>query len=96
MLLSLQILALIITYVVFGLLGYRLSKRFKRPVSLVTWVVLVLLTLLAIGIMPGATLIGAGKVGIHINFALQAIGVAIIIGLAAREIRLKDVTKTSS
>jgi hypothetical protein len=95
MLLSLQILALIITYVVFGLLGYRLSKRFKRPVSVVTWVVLVLLALLAIGIMPGATLIGAGKVGIHINFALQAIGVGIIIGLAAREIRSKDQTKNS-
>jgi hypothetical protein len=87
---ALQILAIVFTYVVFGLLGYRLSRKFKRPVAPVTWIVLVVLSLGAIQIAPGATIIGAGNVGIHFNYAFQAIGVGIIIGLVTREMRLRQ------
>jgi len=91
----LQILSLIFTYLVFGYLGYRLSGKFKRPVSLVTWFVLVIATLLAMYTMPRAILVGAFEFRVLINHALQAVGVGIIIGLATREIRIKVETKNS-
>lgn len=92
----LQIPAIIFTYLIFGFLGFRISARIKRPVSMLVWIVLVIATLAAPFIMPGATLVGAGNVGIYINFSLQAIGLGMIIGLSTREIRIKFGDKGSS
>jgi hypothetical protein len=92
----LQIFSLVFTYLVFGFLGFRLSRRFKTPVTLLTWIELVVATILAMYVMPNAILIGIFEFKILINNALQAIGVGIIIGLATREIRLKVKTETSS
>jgi uncharacterized membrane protein YbhN (UPF0104 family) len=88
----LNIVAIIFTYVVFGYLGYSISKRFRRPVSLATWLVVVFVTFFASFFAPSAILIGGGEFIVHINEALQAIGVGIIIGLATREIRIKLVS----
>lgn len=87
---SLQIFSLIFTYLVFGFLGYRLSSRFKTPVTLLTWIELIVATVLAMYVMPNAILIRVFEFEILINKALQAIGVGIIIGLATRKIRVKD------
>ena len=84
-----NIVSIIFTYVIFGFVGYRISGRFRRPVSLATWLVIVFLTFFASFFAPSAILIGGGKFIVHINEALQAIGVGIIIGLATREIRMK-------
>ena len=91
----LQIVALIFTYLVFGFVGYRLSRKFKSPVTLLTWIAVVLATVLAMNFMPNAILIGVFEFQIMINNALQSIGIGIIIGLATREMRLKMETKNS-
>jgi hypothetical protein len=91
----LQIFSLVFTYLVFGFLGYRLSRKFKRPVTLLTWIELIIATVLAMYVMPNAILIRMFDFEILINHALQAIGVGIIIGLATREIRLKVQEKNS-
>jgi amino acid transporter len=91
----LQITALVVTYLLFGFLGFRLSRKFKRPVSPLTWSVLIVATVLAMGVMPGAILIGAFEFRILINHSLQAIGVGVIIGLSTREIRIKVEEKDS-
>jgi len=91
----LHISALIITYLLFGFLGFRLSIKFKRPVTLLTWIGLIIATILAMSVMPGAILIGVFEFQILVNNALQATGVGIIIGLATREIRIKIETRNS-
>ncbi len=91
----LQISALVFTYLVFGFLGFRLSKKFKRPVTLLTWIALIIATVLAMFVMPNAIFIGVFEFQILINHSLQAIGVGIIIGLATREIRLNIEAKNS-
>jgi hypothetical protein len=89
----LQVFSLVFTYLVFGFVGFRLSRRFKTPVTFVTWIELVIATILAMYVMPNAMLIRIFDFEILINHALQAIGVGIIIGLATREIRLRAEAK---
>jgi len=83
------ILSLAFTYLVFGYLGYKASHQFKRPVTPLIWIVLVLASFACSFFSPGAMLIGGGGFNIYINEALQAIGIGILIGLIARELRLK-------
>lgn len=87
----LDILALVSAYAVFGFLGFRVSKRFKRPVSLATWITLIVVTFAVACYLlgPNSFLVSVFGFNIYINSSLQAIGVGIIIGLATREIRLK-------
>jgi hypothetical protein len=91
-----NILAIVFTYLAFGYLGFRWSKRFKRPISLAVWLVAVLAAIGSIAIAPGAILLGVGEFIIHFNEALQAIGLGIIVGLATREIRLRFTTHGTS
>lgn len=92
----LQIFSLVFTYLVFGFIGYRLSGKFKRPVTLLTWIGLVLATLIAMYVLPTVVLFRFFDFEIPTNTALQAIGVGMIIGLATRELRLKTQTKNSA
>jgi len=94
-LVSLHISALVFTYLVFGFFGYRLSRRFSRPVTLMTWIALIIATVLAMRVMPNVVLIDIFGFRVLINNALQAIGLGIIIGLVTREVRLKNETKNS-
>ena len=87
----LDIIAIIVTYVVFGFVGYRLSQKFKRPVHVITWIVTVIATFLAGYILPGQNsyLISGFGFNIYVSTSFQAIGVGIVIGLAIRELKLK-------
>jgi hypothetical protein len=62
---------------------------------MLTWIGVILATILAMYVMPHALLIGIFEFEILINHSLQAIGLGIIIGLATREIRLKMEMKYS-
>ena len=83
------ILVFIITYVVFGYLGYQLSHKIKRPVSLTSWVVLVTATFVGSYFMRSARFLDVFTFTADINNALQAIGIGVIIGLAKHEIQLR-------
>jgi len=83
------IIALLLTYLVFGAIGYRIAKKFRRPIALATWVSVIVLTIASGFVMVSAILLGIDDFKIYVNTTLQAIGVGIIIGLATRELRLK-------
>lgn len=85
--LILRVLALLITLLVFGSIGYRLSQRMKSPVSLATWIILVLFTLFVGTFTNLGILVGFFQFRIFASCALTALGVGAIIGLATREIR---------
>lgn len=87
----LDILAIALTYIVFGFVGYKLSIKFKRPVHLLTWSSLVLGTFLVGYIFMGQNsyLISILGFNLYLSTSLQAIGVGIVIGLAMRELKLK-------
>ena len=87
--LFLHIFALLITLLVFGSIGYRLSKRMKSPVSAVTWILLVLFTLLAGSFIRLGILLGIFEFKIYASYSLMALGIGMIIGLGTREIRLR-------
>ncbi len=82
-----RIVALLTTFLLFGTLGYRLSKRVKTPISITAWIFLALFTLLAGSIMPSAILIGIFRFKIFVSCSLMAFGIGIIIGLATRGMR---------
>ncbi len=84
-----QLVALFATCVIFGTIGFQLSKKFKGPVSVLTWIVLILATLLVGGIMPSAVVIGIFKFKILVSRSLQALGLGIMLGLVTREIRVR-------
>ena len=87
----LDIVAIIVTYVVFGSLGYRISRKIKRPIGLGMWITAVLATFLAGYILPGPNsyLISGFGFNFYVSTSLQAVGVGIVIGLAMRELKLK-------
>ena len=87
----LDIIAIAVTYIVFGFVGYRLSNKFNRPVHLLTWIGLVLGTFLVGYIFMGQNsyLISIFGFNLYFSTSLQAIGVGIVIGLAMRELKLK-------
>jgi len=72
----------IVTYLILGGIGYSVSKKFKQPVSLVSFVLIILATIVA-----GSIGIGAGRLTdisgfrMYINWSIQAFGLGIIIGM---------------
>jgi asparagine N-glycosylation enzyme membrane subunit Stt3 len=86
---ALQISAVVIAYFVFGFIGYRFSRTFKRPVSALTWVILSLATVLAFYVLPGTILFSLFDFRILLGVALNALAVGVLFGLIVREIRLK-------
>ena len=80
---------LVLTYLIFGFVGFQLSRRFRRPVITWTWVVLIIVTIASSTFMVGARFLGVGTLGIYVNTTLQAIGIGIILGLATRETRIR-------
>lgn len=84
-----QVLAIFLTYLLFGFLGYWISRKIKRPVSMAIWFVIVIATLAAPFIRPEVILLGIDEFRVFLNFTLQAIGLGMILGLATREIRIK-------
>ena len=85
-----DVIALALTYLIFGTIGYLVSKKLRRPIGLLTWIELILTTLAIVFVMPNSIFIGIGEFKIYISTTLQAIGVGIIIGLATRQLRLRQ------
>jgi len=76
-----------VTYLLFGSLGYRLSRKFKRPVLIRTWVILVLATLFSVYLFKFPLLDFFGF-RILVNDSLHALCLGMILGLVIREARL--------
>jgi len=84
-----NIAGVVIAYLSFGFFGLRLSRKFKQPVSLFTWLILALAALLALFLLPHAILVGIFEVKVFVSTALHATAIGVLIGLVIREIRPK-------
>lgn len=72
----------IVTYLILGAIGYSVSKKFKRPVTLSTFVLMIIATVAAGNIGIGAgRLIDISGFKMYINWSLQAFGLGMIAGI---------------
>ena len=84
------LISFIATYLVFGMIGSLLSRKFKRPVKVSVWVALAIVTVLSQWILPGTRVISIFGFEMFANYILQATFAGILLGLAYREIRMKS------
>lgn len=83
------LVSFVATYLVFGVIGFVLSRRFKRPVKVSIWVALAIVAVLSQWILPGTRVVSVFGFEMFGNYILQATFAAILLGLAYREIRTK-------
>jgi len=89
--LALDIASLAFTWSVFGGLGYFFAKRFKQPVSIVIWVLIILATAFAVLLGTSAKLISVFGFEVFLNWSLRAFGIGLIIGLLVRLLKVDKV-----
>ncbi len=82
-----EIFSIFFTYAVFIALGFRFSKKFKKPVSVKTWIILIAAALLTGFIMADTRLISLFKFAVYLNRSLEALCLGIITGLLINKIR---------
>jgi hypothetical protein len=76
-----EIISFVFTFIVLGGVGYLSARRFKQPVAVYNWVLLILATILAGFVGIGGHLISVFGFTIYLNWCLQAFGLGLIIGL---------------
>jgi hypothetical protein len=80
-------IALISTYVVFGGLGYLLSRRFKKHLTVRTWVTLAIATIFSQWVLPNVRIIDIFDFKMFVNFSLQGFFLGILAGFSIRAIK---------
>jgi hypothetical protein len=76
--------SVLVSYFVFGTLGYRIGGRLRRPVSSPVLIGIVLLALLACYVGIHTKLICAFGFTIYLNWALQALALGMICSILIR------------
>ncbi len=84
----LEWLAIMLTFLIFGSLGYGLGRRFRRPVSIAALVAVTLLTIAGSYIMISTRLVSAFGFTIYMNQALVALGSGILLNLLVRRMHV--------
>jgi len=82
-----EYIALILTYAVFGGIGYLLSRLFKKPLTVNMWIVLAFLTISSQWVMVSAMIVGLWELKMYLNYSLQGFFGGILAGLSIRAIR---------
>ena len=78
---AIQIVLNLVVYLVFVAIGYLISKKIKPPQNAQSWLVWVILVILAGGIcVSGHAFNITGILDLHFNDMLQALGIGILIG----------------
>ena len=80
-------LGLICTYVVFGGIGYLVSRQFTQRVTVWAWVILAVLTIFSQWVMVSALVVDIFEFRMFMNYSLQAFFAGILAGLSIRTIR---------
>ncbi len=75
------------TYAVFGLLGYLWGSRLTLPAKTVTWVLWLLLLVLADSLFVSVRLVDIFGFVIYLNWVVQALVVGILINFVVRASR---------
>ena len=84
-----NLLSLLLTYALFGALGYFLSRRFKHGARTSTWILLGVAAVFSQWCFAFTRVVDIYPLVIRMNYALQAVFVGILTGLVNREIRPK-------
>ena len=84
-----DIIALISIYVVFGGIGFLLSRRFKKTLTVTTWVVLAVVTILSQWILPSTQIIDIFGLRMFFNYSLQGFFGGMVAGLSIRAIKAR-------
>lgn len=82
-----EFIALISTYVVFGGIGFLLSRRFKKPLTVNTWIILAVATILSQWILPSARVIDIFGFKMFVNYSLQGFFGGVLTGFSIRAIK---------
>ena len=82
-------IALISTYVVFGGIGFVFSRRFKKPMTVTTWVIIAVATILSQWTLPSTQIIDIFGFKMFVNYSLQGFFCGILAGLSIRAIKAR-------
>ena len=83
---TLNILSFIVTYLVFGGIGYPLAQYFKMPVAVGTWFAIVVsIVVLGFSSLGETWLLGIGGFQLYLLNVLHAVVIGLLIGLIVRE-----------
>ncbi len=82
-----EISAFVITYALFGAIGYFASRGFKKPLTVTSFVVLLVLTIVSLAILPTTRLVGIFDFNIYFGPSLQALLAGILLGRTIRAIK---------
>jgi hypothetical protein len=84
---DITLLASLITYLVFGSLGYLWGKRLPLPARTVNWVLWLILLVLSDSLFVQVRLVDIYDFAIYLNWVIQALVVGILINFVVRTTR---------
>jgi hypothetical protein len=84
-----EVIALFSTYVVFCGIGYLLSRRFKKPLTVNIWIILAVATILSQWILPSTQIIDIFGLRMFVNYSLQGFFGGMLAGLSIRAIKAR-------
>lgn len=83
----LEAIAFLVTYIFFGTIGYFVSRRSKRPLTVTQFIALLLLTIVSQAILPQTRIIGIFEFNIYFGPSLQALLAGVLLSRTIRAIR---------
>lgn len=81
---TITLTSLLVTYLVFGLLGFVVARKFKGKPGPLIWIVLVGMTVLSQWILTGTRVIAVFEFQMYANRVLQALFAGVLLGLALK------------
>lgn len=84
---ELELLGIFSSFIIFGSLGYYSRRLFSQPVSIITWILLIIGTFFVQYFAPSARILDAFGFRIYANLSIFAFGSGLLIGLIRHEIK---------
>ncbi len=81
---NVELLMRLVSYSIFGIIGYFLPGKLPPPKGVFVWMVLMLVIFLSPYEMVGGLLIGVGPTGIYLNSSVQGLASGILCGFGLR------------
>ena len=79
------LVSLVLTYIIAGVAGWLISKKIKNKPSTAGWILLVLFTIIAQGVLPGTRVIAIFQFEMYANNILQGLLAGTLIGLLIKK-----------
>jgi hypothetical protein len=82
---NMALVSIALTYIIAGLVGWVIAKKIKQRLSTAGWILLVVFTILAQGILPGTRVIAIFQFEMYANNILQGLLAGTLIGLLIKK-----------